>query len=74
MNFRYVPIDSATTDRFRRTGVDDGGNPFRQMTADLQFKWGEFALRQCGKIEHHKFRSFCLRCRNLSGLTMISTS
>lgn len=33
MNLRYVPIDSATADRFRSTGVDDGGNRFRQMSA-----------------------------------------
>lgn len=45
-----------------------------QRRTSLQFKLGEFTLRQCGKIEHHKFRSFCWRCRNLSGLTMISTS
>jgi len=26
MNFHYIPIDSAIADRFRQTGVDDGGN------------------------------------------------
>jgi len=34
MNFRYVPIDSAAADRFRRTGVDDGGNHVQHVTAD----------------------------------------
>jgi hypothetical protein len=27
MHFRCIPIDTATAERFRRTGIDDGGNP-----------------------------------------------
>jgi hypothetical protein len=27
MRFRCIPIDAETADRFRRTGLDDGGNP-----------------------------------------------
>jgi hypothetical protein len=30
MNFRYVPLDSATADRFRRTGMDGGNYPLEQ--------------------------------------------
>jgi hypothetical protein len=26
MNFCYIPIDSATADRFRQTAINDGGN------------------------------------------------
>ena len=31
--FRCVPIASATTERFRRTGLDDHGNTLRRMAA-----------------------------------------
>ena len=34
MKVRYIPMDSATADRFRQTGVDDGGGPFRHVTAE----------------------------------------
>lgn len=34
MKVRYVPIDSATANRFRRTGLDDGDGPVRQVTAE----------------------------------------
>ena len=32
--FRCTAIDTATADRFRRTGVDDGGNVLRRVVAD----------------------------------------
>ncbi len=31
--FQCVPIDTATAERFRRTGMDDNGNTLRRMTA-----------------------------------------
>ena len=33
-HFRSGPIDTATAERFRRTGLDDHGNALRRMTAD----------------------------------------
>ena len=35
MRVRYVPMDSSTVERFRQTGLDDGGDSFRQVTAEL---------------------------------------
>ena len=32
--FRCIPIDPAIANRFRATGIDDGGNRLRRMTAD----------------------------------------
>ncbi|MEI7712140.1 MAG: DUF1203 domain-containing protein [Rhodospirillales bacterium] len=34
MRFRCIPIAPQTADRFRRTGVDDGGNPIQRRTVD----------------------------------------
>jgi len=34
MKVRYVPMDSATANRFRRTGLDDRNGPLRQVTAE----------------------------------------
>lgn len=34
MRFQCIPIDPETADRFRRTGVDDGGNPIQRRVAD----------------------------------------
>jgi hypothetical protein len=31
--FRCIPIDTATAERFRATGLDDAGNTLRRMTA-----------------------------------------
>jgi Protein of unknown function (DUF1203) len=31
--FRCVPIDTATAERFRATGIDDRGNPFQRRIA-----------------------------------------
>lgn len=33
-DFRCLPIDPAIAERFRATGIDDGGNRLRRMTAD----------------------------------------
>jgi uncharacterized protein DUF1203 len=43
MKARYVPMDSATADRFRRTGLDDGGGSFRRVTAEQPV----YPCRQC---------------------------
>jgi len=32
--FRCLPIDPAIAERFRATGLDDGGNTLRRLTAD----------------------------------------
>ena len=34
MRFQCIPIDPETADRFRRTGVDDGGNPIQHRVVD----------------------------------------
>lgn len=34
MRFQCIPIDPETADRFRRTGVDDGGNPIQRRIVD----------------------------------------
>ena len=34
MKVHYVPMDTATADRFRHTGLDDAGGTFRKMTAE----------------------------------------
>ena len=33
-SFRYVPMETAAADRFRQTGLDDGGNALRRSHAD----------------------------------------
>ena len=60
MNFRYIPMDSATADRFRRTGVDDGGNPFRQMTAEQPKYPCRHCLRKAKPGEHLLLGSYHL--------------
>ncbi len=42
--FRCVPIETATADRFRRTGVDDNGNVLRRVEAAGA---GGFPCRHC---------------------------
>jgi hypothetical protein len=34
MTFQCIPIDPDTADRFRRTGIDDGGNPILRRIVD----------------------------------------
>jgi hypothetical protein len=36
MHFRCIPIDTASAERFRRTGIDDGGNPVIRRVASGQ--------------------------------------
>ncbi len=45
--FRCVPIETATADRFRRTGFDDRGNPIRRIMATAS---GQFPCRHCLKL------------------------
>lgn len=33
MHFRCIPIDTESAERFRRTGIDDGGNPIIRRVA-----------------------------------------
>ncbi|MGH7843043.1 MAG: DUF1203 domain-containing protein [Candidatus Binataceae bacterium] len=35
MNFRFVAMDSARAERFRRTGLDDSGNPLRRLRREV---------------------------------------
>ncbi|KAA2213453.1 DUF1203 domain-containing protein [Teichococcus oryzae] len=42
--FRCIPVDTATAERFRRTGQDDRGNTLRRRTADGN---GGFPCRHC---------------------------
>ena len=42
--FRCVPIETETADRFRRTGLDDGGNALRRIEAAAG---GGFPCRHC---------------------------
>ena len=46
-HFRCTPIDTAMAERFRRTGLDDRGNPLRRMTADQS---GGFPCRHCLRL------------------------
>ena len=46
-HFRCVPVDTATVERFRRTGLDDRGNQLRHMTADDS---GGFPCRHCLRL------------------------
>jgi hypothetical protein len=42
--FRCVPIETATAERFRRTGIDDNANPLRRVVASEN---GGFPCRHC---------------------------
>ena len=42
--FRCLPIDTEIAERFRRTGVDDAGNPLRRMVAA---PGGNYPCRHC---------------------------
>ncbi len=42
--FRCVPVETATADRFRKTGLDDGGNAVRRLAAT---EGGGFPCRHC---------------------------
>ena len=42
--FRCVPIETGVADRFRRTGIDDGGNALRRFVAA---EGGGYPCRHC---------------------------
>jgi hypothetical protein len=42
--FQCVPIPTETAERFRRTGIDDSGNPLRRISA---IAGGNFPCRHC---------------------------
>lgn len=45
--FTCIPIPTETAERFRRTGIDDNGNPLRRMAATAE---GSFPCRHCLRL------------------------